>query len=67
MYPFALLAEAVNLTTPRLLINREIVGSIGTHPCDVVIKNDVVEGTEFLAKKIGWYDDLIQLMNTKSS
>ncbi|XP_060923920.1 NAD-dependent protein deacetylase sirtuin-3, mitochondrial isoform X2 [Limanda limanda] len=62
--PFASLAGAVRSSVPRLLINREVVGSFAwsRRPQDVVQLGDVVSGVQALVGALGWTQELDQLM-----
>ncbi|XP_037789388.1 NAD-dependent protein deacetylase hst2-1-like [Penaeus monodon] len=53
VYPFAGIADAVGRFTPRVLINRDVVGSFGSRIGDVILNGDLVEGIWNLAKEIG--------------
>ncbi|XP_042864065.1 NAD-dependent protein deacetylase sirtuin-3-like isoform X2 [Penaeus japonicus] len=61
VYPFAGIADAVGKLTPRVLINRDVVGSFGSRIGDVVLNGDLVEGIWGLAKAIGWSEKLADL------
>lgn len=68
--PFASLSESVQKSVPRLLINRDLVGSFALSPRrkDVVQLGDVVQGVERLVDLLGWtqeLQDLIQRENGK--
>ncbi|WPH04868.1 Hypothetical protein R9X50_00776500 [Acrodontium crateriforme] len=56
--PFASLPHMVKRSTPRILINKERVGQIGSDPDDVLILGDCDDGVRKLAEKCGWLDDL---------
>ena len=56
--PFASLPQLCCAGTPRLLINRERVGGLGTRPDDVVILEDCDSGIRRLAAALGWIDEL---------
>ncbi|XP_046383925.1 NAD-dependent protein deacetylase sirtuin-3, mitochondrial-like [Ischnura elegans] len=59
--PFASICDAVPYKTPRILINREVVGSLGLRDLDHVLVGDIIQNVSDLAKEIGWEDDLIKL------
>lgn len=61
VYPFAGIADAVGKFTPRVLINRDVVGSFGTRIGDVILNGDIVESIWDLAKEIGWSEKLANL------
>lgn len=66
--PFAGIANAVDRSTPRLLVNREIVGPFsrrsGRRSNDVVQQGDVVEGVQKLVNLLGWSDPMDAIMNS---
>jgi len=59
--PFASLPSLCSEGCPRLLINKERVGDMGSRPDDVLLLTDCDEGVRRLAKAIGWEDDLTKL------
>lgn len=59
--PFASLPLFVREETPRVLINMERVGGIGSRPDDVVLLGDCDEGVRQLAEALGWQDELEEL------
>ena len=61
VYPFAGLADAVLRHVPRLLINRDRVGSFGNRSYDSILLNDLVETLKKLTEALGWSKDLDQL------
>jgi NAD-dependent SIR2 family protein deacetylase len=61
VYPFAGLADAVPRHIPRLLINRDRVGSFGNRPKDSILLGDLVKTLKQLADALGWSKDLDQL------
>lgn len=61
MFPFASLAESVSYKIPRLLINRETVGSFGTRNSDFILTGDIVEQITYLSEELGWLNDLNKL------
>eukprot|EP01100_Stratorugosa_tubuloviscum_P012374 TRINITY_DN5858_c0_g1_i1.p1 TRINITY_DN5858_c0_g1~~TRINITY_DN5858_c0_g1_i1.p1 ORF type:complete len:437 (+),score=219.18 TRINITY_DN5858_c0_g1_i1:210-1520(+) len=64
--PFASLVNEAPCHTPRLLINREQVSSIGLDDNfnqDFICLGDLQENCIELAKKLGWFEELNKLMN----
>lgn len=61
MFPFASIAEMVPYKIPRLLINRETVGSFGSRNSDSIVTGDIVEKITCLAEELGWSNDLNKL------
>jgi len=58
VYPFAGVADSVPNNIPRLLINRDLVGSFGTRPKDLHLSGDLVESIKLLVDKLGWTDEM---------
>ncbi|KAL4957958.1 DHS-like NAD/FAD-binding domain-containing protein [Aspergillus filifer] len=56
--PFASLPSLVADGVPRVLINRERVGGMGSRPDDVLILDDCDSGVRKLAKALGWEQEL---------
>lgn len=56
--PFASLPQFVNESVPRLLINMEQVGDLGSRPDDVLILKDCDTGVKELAAALGWDSEL---------
>lgn len=56
--PFASLPELVNDGVPRVLINKERVGSLGSRPDDVVLLEECDSGVRQIAKACGWLEEL---------
>ena len=54
VYPFAGLADEILKDTPRILINREVVGTFGYRENDVILTGDLVENVDKLAKLLGY-------------
>jgi NAD-dependent histone deacetylase SIR2 len=54
--PFASLVDVVS--APRLLINQERVGGLGSRPDDVLVLGDCDEGVRKLADALGWREEL---------
>lgn len=59
--PFAVLPMRVRGETPRVLINLEVVGGIGSRRDDVVMLDSCDAGVRRLAKNLGWLDELEEL------
>ncbi|KAK5093492.1 Sir2 histone deacetylase Hst2 [Exophiala xenobiotica] len=59
--PFASLPSFVREETPRILINRERAGGLGSRPDDVVLLGDCDEGVRKLADALGWREELEEL------
>lgn len=59
--PFASLPSFVREETPRVLINMERVGGLGSRPDDVVLLGDCDEGVRKLADALGWREELEDL------
>jgi NAD-dependent histone deacetylase SIR2 len=56
--PFAGLPSLCKPGTPRILINRERVGEMGSRPDDVLVLEDCDDGVRKLAHALGWERDL---------
>ena len=54
VYPFAGLADEIPRDTPRILINREVVGTFGYRENDVILTGDLVENVDELAKLLAY-------------
>ena len=61
VHPFASLPELVEEGVPRVLINLEQVGGIGSRPDDVLLLGDCDKGVCKLAKACGWLEELVSL------
>lgn len=59
--PFAGLPQTCSQGAPRILINKEIVGGLGSRPDDVLLLGDCDDGVWQLASALGWLDDLEKL------
>lgn len=59
--PFASLPSFVREETPRILINLERVGGLGSRADDVLLLEDCDTGVRKLAKALGWLDELENL------
>lgn len=66
--PFASLSEAVGASVPRLLINRDLVGTFAWRPRsrDVVQLGDVVHSVERLVELLGWTKELQDLVQRET-
>lgn len=58
VHPFASLPQLCEERTPRLLINREAVGDLGSRPDDVMVLDDCDAGVKKLAEACGWLEEL---------
>ena len=56
--PFASLPQFASEGVPRVLINKEIVGDLGSRPDDVIVLGDCDEGVRKLADALGWRSKL---------
>ncbi|KAJ9318959.1 hypothetical protein DTO271D3_547 [Paecilomyces variotii] len=56
--PFASLPGYCKEGVPRVLINMERVGGLGSRPDDVLLLGDCDAGVRKFAKALGWQDDL---------
>lgn len=56
--PFASLPAFVSEETPRVLINLERVGGLGSRPDDVLLLGDCDAGVRKFADAMGWRDEL---------
>jgi NAD-dependent histone deacetylase SIR2 len=59
--PFASLPSFVREQIPRVLINLERVGSLGSRPDDVLLLGDCDAGVRKFADALGWLDELEEL------
>jgi NAD-dependent SIR2 family protein deacetylase len=64
VYPFAGIADSVPLTVPRLLLNREAVGSFGSRGEDAMVLGDLVGSVRQLAEELGWGQELEALVKS---
>ncbi|KAK5078438.1 Sir2 histone deacetylase Hst2 [Lithohypha guttulata] len=62
--PFASLPSFVREETPRILINLERVGGLGSRADDVLLLEDCDSGVRKLADALGWRDELEELWET---
>lgn len=58
VFPFAALPMRVDELAPRVLINMEMVGEIGSRRDDVVWLGECDDGVRALAERLGWWDEL---------
>ena len=58
VHPFAMLPQIVEEGVPRLLINKERVGDLGSRPDDVVMLEECDEGVWRLVEKLGWMEEM---------
>ena len=59
--PFASLPSFVREETPRILINLERVGGLGSRADDVLLLGECDDGVRRLAASLGWLDELEDL------
>ena len=59
--PFASLAEMVNESCPRVLINLDLVGDFGSRADDVILLGKCDEIVTELSKELGWERELLRL------
>ena len=59
--PFASLPQICSQGVPRVLINKEVVGGLGSRADDVIIIGDCDDGVRRLASALGWLDELEKL------
>ncbi|KAI9769175.1 MAG: Sir2 histone deacetylase Hst2 [Geoglossum umbratile] len=64
VHPFASLPSLCSEGVPRILINLEQVGGIGSRPNDVVMLGDCDAGVRKLAAALGWLEELEALWET---
>lgn len=58
VYPFASLPQRIDETVPRVLMNMEKVGEIGTRRDDVVWLGECDDGIRELAEELGWWEEM---------
>ena len=61
MQPFASLPTFVSENTPRVLINQERVGGLGSRADDVLVLGDCDAGVRKLADALGWREELEEM------
>ncbi|MCJ1252171.1 Sir2 histone deacetylase Hst2 [Trapelia coarctata] len=59
--PFASLPQICSEGVPRVLINKEVVGGLGSRADDVILLGDCDDGVRQLASALGWLDELEKL------
>lgn len=59
--PFASLPQFAREGVPRVLINKDPVGGLGSRPDDVMILGDCDEGIRKLADALGWREELEEM------
>lgn len=64
VHPFASLPQMCETRTPRLLINKEQVGDLGSRADDVLMLEDCDSGVRKLAEACGWLEELEGLWAT---
>jgi len=64
--PFASLPGFCSEGVPRLLINQEAVGGLGSRSDDILLLGDCDQGVRKLAKALGWEEELEELWKTTS-
>lgn len=64
--PFASIVSATKVTTPRLLINRDIVGpwisKRSSRKNDVAVEGDLVRSVRLFVELLGWEEDIAKLI-----
>jgi NAD-dependent histone deacetylase SIR2 len=61
--PFASLPGFAKEGVPRLLINKERVGGMGSRPDDVLLLGDCDDGVRTLATALGWQEELEEMFH----
>ena len=62
VYPFAGIADFVPGDSPRLLINRNRVGTFGSRgEKDQVLAGDLIQNIRALAEAMGWAEELEEM------
>ncbi|KAK8075308.1 NAD-dependent deacetylase sirtuin-2 [Apiospora hydei] len=61
VHPFASLPDMAREVTPRVLFNKERVGTLGHRADDVICLGDCDSGVRKLADELGWRDELERL------
>ncbi|XP_067012810.1 NAD-dependent protein deacetylase sirtuin-3 isoform X2 [Anabrus simplex] len=67
VYPFAAIANEVSDHVPRLLLNRDVVGTFGMRNRDAVLTGDITENVAKLAKILGWEKELQELSESSEA
>ncbi|CAA7262896.1 unnamed protein product [Cyclocybe aegerita] len=63
VHPFASLAQMVDKTCPRVLINLDHVGDFGARTDDVILLGKCDDVVRMLCKELGWEEELLALWN----
>ncbi|XP_023339957.1 NAD-dependent protein deacetylase sirtuin-3, mitochondrial isoform X2 [Eurytemora carolleeae] len=63
VYPFAGIADVTRHTTPRILLNNDLVGSFGTRPNDSVLLGDINASIEKICDRLGWSQQILDMNN----
>ncbi|KAJ5567158.1 SIR2 family histone deacetylase [Penicillium sp. DV-2018c] len=58
VHPFASLPQGIRQGVPRVLINMERVGGLGSRPDDVLVLGDCDAGVRKFAEAMGWAEEL---------
>jgi NAD-dependent histone deacetylase SIR2 len=58
VYPFAALPRLVGREVPRVLINRDVVGDLGSGRDDVLVLGECDEGVRRLCDALGWREEV---------
>ena len=61
VHPFASLPQMVPAGVPRLLLNMERVGDLGSRRDDVVVIGECDDAVRALATELGWWDEMFAL------
>jgi NAD-dependent histone deacetylase SIR2 len=61
VYPFAALPQRVEEGVPRVLLNMEKVGEIGSRREDVVWLGECDDGVRELAEHLGWWEEMEEI------
>ncbi|CAL8080674.1 unnamed protein product [Calicophoron daubneyi] len=65
VYPFASIADDVSKSVPRVLFNRDLVGTFRhrSRPLDIVVLGSVTESIKQLVKFLAWDNELNELLD----
>jgi len=61
VFPFASLPQRIADGVPRVLMNMESVGEIGSRRDDVVWLGECDDGIRELAEELGWWDEIVAI------
>jgi NAD-dependent histone deacetylase SIR2 len=61
VYPFAALPQRIEDNVPRVLLNMEKVGEIGSRREDVVWLGECDDGVRELAEELGWWEEMEEI------